>query len=218
MWQQWGKESRAYFYWDLGKAKILYRPLNLATTSTVVHKVIQDNMVLLDQNGLVEFKVGRNPVSNVVNKIDLRYNRKWEGEGYESVEILSDSESQYQFGIREKPDEFDFNWIRNQPMAADIGYFYLQEFKEPREVFEIGLLLDNMEIEKGDILEVNSPVHELSNVKVLVLGSGRVMGSGIEQRMDTFKIIARQMGGVVGNDGFGLQKFGTAGFGGVERN
>jgi len=218
LWQRWGKECRAYFYWDLGKAKILFRPLNLSTTATVADKVIPGNMVLIDLNGVVEFKVTRNPINNVVNKLDLKYNRKWTGDDYQAVESLVDLESQTKFGIKEKPGEFDFNWIRNQPMAVDIGNFYLQELKEPRDVYEIGLLLDNMEIEKGDILEVNPPINELDKVHALVLGSGRVVGSGIEQRMDSVKIVARQMGGVVRNEGFGLQIFGASGFAGVERN
>jgi hypothetical protein len=218
LWQRWGKECRAYFYWDLGKAKILFRPLNFSTTATVADKVISGNMVLIDLNGVIEFKVTRNPINNVVNKLDLKYNRKWTGDDYQAVESLVDLESQTKFGIKEKPGEFDFNWIRNQLMAVDIGNFYLQEFKEPRDVYEIGLLLDNMEIEKGDILEVNPPINELEKVHALVLGSGRVVGSGIEQRMDTVKIVARQMGGVVGNEGFGFQEFGTSGFAGVERN
>ncbi len=218
LWQQWGKECRAYFYWDLGKAKILFRPLNLSTTATIADKVILDSMVLIGSSGVVEFKVKRNPINNVVNKLDLRFYRNWAGNDYQAVENLLDLESQNKFGNKEKPGEFDFNWIRDQPMALDIGNFYLQELKEPRDVYEIGLLLDNMEIEKGDILEVNPPIHELDSVHVLVLGSERVVGSGIEQRMDTVKILARQMGGVVGNAGFGLQYFGTSGFAGVERN
>jgi hypothetical protein len=63
LWQRWGKECRAYFYWDLGKAKILFRPLNLSTTATVPDKVIPGNMVLIDPNGVVEFKVTRNPIN-----------------------------------------------------------------------------------------------------------------------------------------------------------
>jgi len=218
LWQQWGKESRAYFYWDLGKAKILFRPLNLSTTTTVVDKVIDESMVLMGSNGVIDFKVRRNPISNVVNKLDLKYRRNWVGDDFNAVENFFDMESQKKFGKKEKPGEFDFNWIRDHSMASDIGNFYLQEFKEPRDVYEIGLLLDNMEIEKGDILEVNPPIHELDNVRVLVLGSERVVGSGIEHRMDTVKILARQMGGFVGNSGFGLQGFGTSGFSGVERN
>ena len=96
--------------------------------------------------------------------------------------------------------------------------FYLQERGFPRDVYEIELLLDNIEIERGDILEVNPPTHELGNVKVMVLGAGRSIGSGIAQRMDTIPIIARQMRGFVPNSGFGLQAIGSSGFGGVEKN
>ncbi len=154
----------------------------------------------------------------MVNKIDLRYRKNWSGEGYKSVESVVDLESINQFGQKEKPTDFEFNWIRTETLAADLAPFYLQERGFPRDVYEIELLLDNMEIERGDILEVNPPTHELGNVKVMVLGVGRSIGSGIAQRMDTVPIIARQMRGLVSNAGFGLQIFGGSGFGGAEIN
>ena len=100
----------------------------------------------------------------------------------------------------------------------DLLSFYLQERGLPRDIYDIELLLDNMEIERGDILEVNPPTHELQNVKVMVLGVGRSIGSGIAQRMDTVPVIARQMRGFASNAGFGNQVFGESGFGGVEIN
>ena len=218
LWSQWGKESRSFFYWDLGLAKILFRPLNLVNTSTTADKIILDNMVLLDSQNQVMFKATRNPIADVVNKIDLRYRKNWSGEGYKSVESGSDSESINQFGKKEKPGEFEFNWVRSQTFAEDLVLFYLQERGFPRDVYEVDLLLDNIEIERGDILEVNPPTHELENVKVMVLGAGRFIGSGIAQRMDTVPILARQMRGFVPNSGFGLQAFGSSGFGGAEKN
>jgi hypothetical protein len=175
-------------------------------------------MVLLDLKNQVRFKTVRNSMGDVVNKIDLRYRKNWSGEGYKSIESGDDIESINQFGLKENPGEFEFNWIRSQALAADLVSFYLQERGLPRDVFEFEVLLDNMEIERGDILEVDPPAHELNNVKVMVLGSGRSMGSGIAQRMDTVSIIARQMRGFVSNSGFGLQGFGGSGFGGAEQN
>ncbi len=218
LWNQWAKESRSFFYWDLGLAKILFRRLNLIDTSTTADKVILDNMVLLDSQNRIQFKSTRTPIEDVVNKIDLRYRKNWSGEGYKSVESGEDLESINQFGQKEKPGEFEFNWVRNSILAADLLSFYLQERGLPRDIYDIELLLDNMEIERGDILEVNPPTHELQNVKVMVLGVGRSIGSGIGQRMDTVPVIARQMRGFVSNTGFGNQVFGVSGFGGVEIN
>ncbi len=218
LWNQWGKESRSFFYWDLGLAKVLFRQLNLVNTSTIPAKVILDNMVLLDSQSRIRFKSVRTPIEDVVNKIDLRYRKNWSGEGYKSVESGEDAESIDQFGYREEPIDFEFNWIRNEGLAVELLSFYLQERGLPRDIYEIELLLDNMEIERGDILEVSPPTHELDNVKVMVLGVGRSIGSGISQRMDTVPIIARQMRGLVGNLGFGIQAFGSSGFGGAEIN
>jgi hypothetical protein len=218
IWNQWGKESRSFFYWNLGLAKILYRSLNFVNFSTLADKKISDNMVLLDSNNLVRFGTTRNSIGDVVNKIYLRYRKNWAGEGYNSVESGSDAESINVFGIKEKTGEFDFDWVRIQTLAQDLVLFYLQERGFPRDVYQIELLLDNMEIERGDILEINPPTHELDNVKVMVLGSGRSIGSGIARRMDTVNIIARQMRGTVPNSGFGLSPFGNSGFGGTENN
>ena len=218
LWNQWGKESRSFFYWDLGLAKILFRQLNLVNTSTIPAKTILDNMVLLDSQNRIRFKSLRTPIEDVVNKIDLRYRKNWSSEGYKSVESGEDAESINQFGKKEKPIDFEFNWIRSQTAAEDLVSFYLQERGLPRDIYEIELLLDNMEIERGDILEVNPPTHELENVKVMVLGAGRSIGSGSGNRMDSVPIIVRQMRGFVGNTGFGLQAFGGSGFGGAEIN
>jgi hypothetical protein len=218
LWNQWGKESRSFLFWDLGLAKILYRSLNFVNTSTTTDKVILDNMVLLDSQNQIRFNATRNPIADVVNKIDLRYRKNGSGEGFKSVESGSDVESISHFGLKEKPADFEFNWIRIQALAVDLVLFYLQERSFPRDIYEIEMFLDNMEIQRGDILQVNPPTHELDNVKVMVLGAGRSIGSGIAQRMDTVSISAKQMRGFVSNSGFGLATFGTSGFGGVENN
>ncbi len=218
LWNQWGKECRSFFYWDLGLAKVLFRRSNLVDTETAPDKTILDNMIMLDSQNRVRFKTRRTPIDNVVNKIDLKYRRNWSGEGYKSVKSAEDNESINQFGQKQKPADFEFDWIRTSNNATDLTTFYLQERGLPRDVYEIELLLDNMEIERGDILEVNPPTHELENVKVMVLGAGRSIGSGVGRRMDTVHIIARQMSGYVGNAGFGLQEFGCSGFAGAEIN
>ncbi|MBT5551687.1 MAG: hypothetical protein HOJ79_14550 [Nitrospina sp.] len=218
LWNQWGKESRSFLFWDLGLAKILYRSLNLVDTNTMPDKVILDNMVLLDSQDRIRFKASRNPIAEVVNKVDLKYRKNWAGEGFNAVQSGSDVDSIKYFGQKEKPVDFEFNWIRMQALAVDLVLFYLQERSCPRDVYEIELLLDNMEIQRGDILEVNPPTHELNNVKVMVLGAGRSVGSGVAQRMDTVPVIARQMRGFVANSGFGLAAFGRSGFGGAENN
>jgi hypothetical protein len=218
LWNQWGKEWRSFFFWDLGLAKILFRSLNLVDTSTIPDKVILDNMVMLDSQNQIRFNAIRNPIADVINKIDLRYRKDWSGDGFKSVESGNDVESINHFGQKELPSDYEFNWIRLQALAVDLVLFYLQEQSFPRDVYEIELLLDNMEIQRGDILQVNPPAHELNNVKVVVLGAGRSIGSGIAQRMDTVPIIAKQMRGVVPNIGFGLAAFGRSGFGGVENN
>ena len=103
VWNQWGKESRPFFYWDLGLAKILFRPLNLVDTNTTPAKIILDNMVMLDSQNQVRFKATRNPIGDVVNTIDLQYRKNWSGEGYKSVESGNEAEPIIQLGQKRIP-------------------------------------------------------------------------------------------------------------------
>jgi len=213
LWQEWGKCCRSWLYWELGKAKALYRPLSVADASTVPVKVIADNMIRQRQGEPV-FKGKRTRMDSLVNRIDLNYQRDFSGDDYSSVESAIDSESNNLFGKREKVGDFDFDWVRSTAMATNLVNFYLVERSMPVEIYTFEAYLDNMELERGDVIWFNPPTHELDHVKALVLGVGRSFGSGKARKMDSVTVIARQMGGVVARPGFGQQSFGDTGFGG----
>ncbi len=215
LWQKWGKECRSYFYWELGKAKALYRPLNLATPESPVQKVIADSMIPYDQSsGVSIFETSRTRMDSLVNHIDMQYQRDWSKVDYLSNLKKVETSSVAEFGKREKPDDFKFNWIRITAMADHIAEFYIREHSKPTDIYEFDLFLDNMEVQRGDILWVNAPTHDLDNVKVMVLSAGRVLGSGKARRMDTVKVVGRLIPGTIAGLGFGFQKFGSTGLGG----
>ncbi|MCH8313684.1 MAG: hypothetical protein IID17_11940 [Nitrospinae bacterium] len=193
IWRDWEKNCRAYFFWDLGKAKIQLRPLNQITPPFTPDKTIADNMIRLDGNGRAAIRVERTANRNIVNTIDLRYKRDWASSEFDSVETGSDADSVTRYGRREKPQDFEFDWTRVQAQAVDLVAFFLAQQKEPSDVLELELFLDNIELERGDILSISPPTHEDTGLPALVLGAGRQIGSGTGRRMDSIPVTLQLM-------------------------
>jgi len=221
LWREWGRSCRSSFYWDLGKAKILIRPLNRVEPDTAFDQAVDPDDLRLDGDSRLIFKTERGASRNIVNAIDLKYQKDWSGgetEPYSAIESVSDADSITRYDRREDASRFQFDWVRLQAIAADLAEFYLEEYAEPLDVYDFELFLPYMALERGDIIRLNPPSHDLDNVLCVVLGAGRVFGSGKEGRMDSISITARVMRGTyVSAGGFGLSAFGTSGFGGVEK-
>ncbi len=188
IWRDWEKNCRAYFFWNLGKARIQLRPLNAVTLPFTPDKIISDNMIRLKPNGQSVVQVERTPNRNIVNTIDLQYQRDWSTKEYESIENDSDADSVTRYGRREKPGDFEFDWVRVQVQATDLLGFFLAQHREPSDVLDIELFLDNIEIERGDLLSISPPTHEDTGLPALVLAAGRQIGSGRERRMDSVPV------------------------------
>ncbi len=150
-------------------------------------------MIRLDGNGRAAIRVERTANRNIVNTIDLRYKRDWAGDEYGFIETGSDADSITRYGRREKPDDFEFDWTRVQVQAVDLVAFFLAQQKEPSDVLDMELFLDNIELERGDILSISPPTHEDTGLPALVLGAGRQIGSGTGRRMDSIPVTVQLM-------------------------
>jgi len=193
LWRDWEKNCRAYFFWDLGKARIQFRPLNQISLPFTADKTIPAGMMRLDGNGRALLSCERTPNRNIVNAIDLRYKRDWSSKDYDAVERVSDADSITRYGRREKLDDFEFNWTRIQAQAADLTAFFLAQHQEPADVLNVELFLDNVELERGDLLKISPPTHEDTDLPALVLGAGRRIGSGKRRRMDSIPVTLQLM-------------------------
>ncbi len=58
---------------------------------------------------------------------------------------------------------------------------------------EFEAFLDNLELERGDLVTISPPTHEDANRPGLVLGAGRVFGSGAAGRMDAVPVTLQLM-------------------------
>ncbi len=211
LWQDWEINCRSYFFWDLGKARIQLRPLNQITLPFTADKTIPESMIRLNGSGRAMLRCERTPNRNIVNAIDLKYKRDWSLSEYGSIESGSDADSVARYGRREKPDDFEFDWTRIQTQAQDLVGFFLAQHKEPSDVLELELFLDNVELERGDLIKISPASHRISNLPALILGAGRIIGSGKANKMDSIPVTVQIMR-IASGGGFGVEAFGTSAF------
>ncbi len=187
LWADWGRNCRSYLFWDLGQCRLHFRPYNFIEEGNPSVKTISDTEIRNDPTPSRE----RTATSNLVNSVDARYKRDWTDSEYSAIASKADEFSKSKFGLRERPDQFNFDWVRNVDMASDLADFYLQENSNPSWIVRLELFLDNMELEPGDIVKINSSNLNLINAFGLVLGPSRSLGSGRDQKADSIPIAIR---------------------------
>jgi hypothetical protein len=187
LWSDWGRNCRSYLFWDLGQCRLHFRPYNFIDVGDPSVKTISDTEIRNDPTPSRE----RTATSNLVNSVDARYKRDWTDSEYSAIASKADEFSKSKFGLRERPDQFNFDWVRNADMASDLADFYLQENSNPSWIVRLELFLDNMELEPGDIVKINSSNLNLINALGLVLGPSRSLGSGRDQKADSIPIAIR---------------------------
>lgn len=195
LWRQWMKESRSHLFWDaVGQAQLQFRPINqswVADGNEV--KALTDNMVRIDPatgRGRIQFQ--RSPSADVVNHIELAYQRDWVANHYGKIEVAADSDAISLYGQREKPEAFLFDWCRNDAMATDLAQFYLQELKAPLTLVACDTFIDQMELEQGDFVTLSHALIAGASVLYGIVLPGRhIPGAGTAGRMDGLELFIR---------------------------
>ena len=195
LWRQWMKESRSHLYWDaVGKARLQFRPINQSMVAVGNEvKALTESMVRIDpESGVGRIQFQRTPSNEVVNHIELGYQRDWAAGHYRSLHVESDYDAISLFGKRERPDDFLFDWCRDSAMAQDLAQFYLAELKTPQTLIECAVFLDQLELERGDFVTVSHPlISGPSALHGMVLSGSHTFGSGKARRMDGLDLMIR---------------------------
>ena len=141
-------QSRCYFRFSGGEAQLLWRPDAITPLKTVTA-----NMIRRQEDHRTTLKgPKRLPLHEVVNVIDLLYDRDWTKDGpdsYEALEPGSDATSIGKYGEKQKPELFFFDFVVDQAMAADLLAFYIARLKDRRKDFHMELFLDNFDLTFG---------------------------------------------------------------------
>jgi hypothetical protein len=181
------RQCRSRWYWDAGLAKIAFRELDAALSPV---KLITPEMVLL---GSMRAERGR--VRELANRIRLFYRKDLlspEGgaAGYLASLRASDAASVAAFGVRERPEAFLFDAVRDPAMAASLLAFYLEKEGKLRTTYTCDCFLEAFELEKEDALRLTHPFDGLAGHLATVRSATRILGSGLAGRGDLVRLSA----------------------------
>ena len=141
-------QSRSYFRFASGKACLVYRPDAVASDKTLAA-----GMIRMGSGFRTTLKTERSPLDEVVNRINLRYNRDWSKSGddaYRGISRGSDPASITRYGEKQKAGLFVFDFVRQKSMAEDLRDFYLARYRDRKRLFSMEVFMDNAELEFAD--------------------------------------------------------------------
>ena len=179
-------QCRSYFRFAGGKAYLLYRPDSLSSDKTITNAMIR-----METDFYTTVRIERSPLSEVINKINLRYKRDWSKSGddaYSGISKGSDATSITRYGEKERADLFIFDYVRSQTMADDLRAFYLARYKDRKKVVTLEAFLDNVELELADGVTVDPLGSLLCEVQKVNISPG----SGRDMKNDRIQLVLRQ--------------------------
>ena len=179
-------QCRSYFRFANGKAYLLYRGDTITSGKTVT-----DSMIRMETDYKTTAKPERSPFTEIVNKVNIKYNRDWSQFGasaYRGISQGSDSASIARYGEKERADLFVFDFVKFYFMADDIRDFYLARYKDRRQLVTMEVFLDNGELEFAD----GVTLAPLSNLLCEVQKVNITPGSGRDMRNDKIQLVVKE--------------------------
>ncbi len=185
-------QCRAFFHLALGVARLIVRPDTLTPTATIP-------AVAVGSDGRKMITSKKTVFSDILNKIEVRYNRDWTKSGigddaYQSLAkgsgtgIFGDPAYIYQlsvddYGQSEQPDLFRFDFVTDADMAESVRAFYLAYYSQPHWQRTIQEFLDRAALLFGDIVALGFKGDEAG----VVVSAG--LSPGSKDAIDTVKLI-----------------------------
>lgn len=115
------RQCRAYFRWILGQPTLIVRPDALIPVKSITEIRLSAGEMIHGQK--------LTDINEVINTINLQYNRDWSGKNeaspYKATFSNSDQNSITTYGVRERPELFKFDFVTSDTMAANLLAFYL---------------------------------------------------------------------------------------------
>ena len=201
LWTAWGLQARSLIYFAGGQARLRVKPRN--GDPLIPDKTLTDAEILFE--GQSSLHLERTRAASIINAIDLRYNLDRSTDAWRGVTSASDADSITAYGKRTDPDRFEFDWVREGQMAADLAAFYVAELREPYIYAGFTAFLDQLEVERFDVLGLTHALIDGDASRVIpgiVLGVDRQLGLGSGSKMDLITFSLR-----LANDPAGLFDF-----------
>jgi len=179
------RQSRSRLFWSGGKAKLAIR--RTAIQQTVVKELGPANYQLRS------ITATRRSVQELANRVELFYSidRFAEDRQYQSVVVRQDQQSISLHGLRERPDDFLFDLVRSDAMATSLANYYVTVGAWPSTFYEFNAYLEQLELEKEDVIALTSGgFHKMRSVPMVLRSVNRVFGSGKSKTINHLRIVA----------------------------
>jgi hypothetical protein len=138
-------ECRCYFRFAPTRAELILRPDTITSLKTIT-----PNMICASSDHKTTMKQRRSGLEEVINKIEVHYNRDSSNSSYRAISKTSDTTSISQYGEKEQPELFKFDFVQSSTMAVNLRDFYLARYKDRKKILEFDAFLDNSELEFAD--------------------------------------------------------------------
>ena len=96
------------------------------------------------------------PNADIINSIDAQYDLRQRE--YLAVESDSDSTSITTYGTRDGSHKMKLDFVNNPTCAASVVDDFILKFKEPKRVVEFSTPLQNIELQRGDIVAITHSI------------------------------------------------------------
>lgn len=170
-------QLRSWFRCELGTARLIVRPDALASVKTIP-------ACRITEDGRKTHRRKKAALSDVVNKVDLLYDRDWSASGAEAYRQVSkgtNAASIGDFGTRERPELFQMDFVTSAAMAASVRDFYLAWCGKRPWLHEFETYLNHAELKFGNAITLGFS----GNTVGQIIEAGPAPGA--EGRIDTIK-------------------------------
>ena len=159
-------QCRAWWRLERGTATLTVRPDSPSSMRTLA-------ACLLDSSNLPSLTQSKVQYTKVLNKISLLFDRDWTQSRGDTAfkDNYPDSRtaSITNYGVRENPTLFQFDFVTSQTMAANLAEFYLNTYAVRRWVSEFREFLDQCDLRFGNAVTLgfhNNNVVEITGVEI----------------------------------------------------
>ncbi len=181
----WALQCRCYFRMHLGVGKLIFRPDALISVKSI------PSPRLTDEDGRRILRRYKSPFEDIINKMHLLFDRDYstgvrDSKSYQGVSKDTRQASIDNFGEREMPDLFMFDFITDQTMANNLRDYYLNYYSRRHWIYAFETFLDHSEFEMADGVTLgflNNALCETSEVR---------FRPGDKSKQDTIELIVKE--------------------------
>jgi hypothetical protein len=162
-------------YWEAGEHKIKV----MEVTSAVSKQITSSDIETLS--------IERSEIEELVNLLEIRYSIDYSfliaytPNKFRDIITIENPGSQSEYGSRKSRDEtFYLDYIRDDTTASHIANYYLSFYSVIRRYITMMCFLNQLELEKHDIIGVTFPLDNLANTPGRILSHKLHMGGGNE--------------------------------------